>query len=97
VIVRSGDGFAEVELGRHPDLFFAVHRLDFDEAGECDTAGRFHVLNLVAGEEAEIVTEHGDVHPLAYAETIVVPADVGRYRIRRARGSACKVVKAFVT
>ena len=50
---------------------------------ECDTDGRFHVLNLVAGERAEIVTDHGDVHPLAYAETIVVPADVGRYRIRR--------------
>ena len=44
----------------------------------------------------EIETESGDVHPLAYAETIVVPAAVGRYRIGRTRGPACKVVKAFV-
>lgn len=96
VVVRSDDGATELELGRHPDLFFVVHRLDFRDEIECDTGGRFDVLNLVAGEEAEIVTERGDVHPLAYAETIVVPAAVGRYTVRRVRGPDCKVVRAFV-
>ena len=95
-VVRRGDGFVELELGRHPDLFFAVHRLDFAETVEDDTQGRFHVLNLVAGEELELETATGDLHPLAYAETIVVPATVGAYRLRRRRGGACKVVKAFV-
>jgi mannose-6-phosphate isomerase class I len=94
--VRKGSGWVELELGRLPDVFYAVHRLDFEEAVEDDTAGRFHVLNLVAGEEAEIETAAGAVHGLAYAETIVVPAAVGRYRIRRVAGGACKVVKAFV-
>jgi hypothetical protein len=42
------------------------------------------------------VTAAGDIHPLAYAETIVIPAAVGTYRIRRRSGEACKVVKAFV-
>lgn len=96
VVVRSDDGATELELGRHPDLFFVVHRLDFRDGIACDTGGRFDVLNLVAGEEAEIVTERGDVHPLAYAETIVVPAAVGRYTVRRVRGPECKVVRAFV-
>ena len=50
----------ELELGRLPDLFFAVHRLDFDDAIEDDTAGRFHVLNLVAGEQVEIESGAGD-------------------------------------
>lgn len=94
--VRQGAGWIELELGRLPHLFYAVHRLDFEEAVEEDTAGRFHVLNLVAGEEIEIETAAGVVHGLAYAETIVVPASVGRYRMRRARGGECKVVKAFV-
>ena len=94
--VREGAGWTELELGRHPDLFFAVHRLDFDETVEEDTAGRFHVLNLVAGEEVEIESEAGAVHGLAYAETIVIPASVGGYRVRRARGGPCKVIKAFV-
>jgi mannose-6-phosphate isomerase class I len=95
-VVQDENGCAELELGRHPDLFFAVHRLDFAEAVEDDTHGGVHVLNLVAGDEVEIETERGDVHPLSYAETIVVPAIVGRYRVRRVRGPACKLVKAYV-
>ena len=94
--IRDGPGFTELELGRHPDLFFAVHRLDFADEVEDDARSGFHVLNLVAGEAVELESEAGDVHPLAYGETIVVPAAAGRYRIRRARGGACKVVKAFV-
>jgi mannose-6-phosphate isomerase class I len=94
--VRSGAGWVELELGRLPDLFFAVHRLDFEESIADDTAERFHVLNLVAGDEVELEAASGAIHPLAYAETIVVPASVGQYRIRRVRGGPCKVVKAFV-
>jgi len=94
--IRQGDDWCELELGRLPDLFFAVHRLDFEEAVEEDTEGRFHVLNLVAGEKIEIESGAGAVHGLAYAETIVVPASVGPYRLRRVQGGACKVVKAFV-
>jgi mannose-6-phosphate isomerase class I len=93
--VRQGRDWVELELGGLPDLFFAVHRIDFEEAVDENTAGRFHVLNLVAGQQIEIESETG-VHELAYAETIVVPAAVGQYRLRRARGGACKVVKAFV-
>ena len=95
-LVRDGADWVELELGRHPDLFFAVHRLDFAEMVDEDTAGRFHVLNLVEGEAIEIESVAGDVHGLSYAETIVVPASVGRYRVRRVRGGPCKVVKAFV-
>ncbi len=96
IVVRRDDGCVELELGRHRDLFFVVHRLDFAETAEDDTADRFHVLNLVAGEEVEIVTQRDDVHALSYGETIVVPAAVGRYAIHRVRGPECKVVKAFV-
>jgi mannose-6-phosphate isomerase class I len=94
--LRSGQGWSELLLGRHPDLFFAVHRLDFADEVADDTAGRFHVLNLVEGGRIEIETGTGDVHPLSYAETIVVPAAAGPYRLRRVSGGSCKVVKALV-
>lgn len=94
--IRAGRGWRELLLGRHPDLFFAVHRLDFTDGVEDDTSGRFHVLNLVEGDGIEIVTASGDVHPLSFAETIVVPAAVGAYGLRRIRGGSCKVVKALV-
>jgi mannose-6-phosphate isomerase class I len=94
-IVRAGEGWAELDLGGLPELFYAVHRLDFADAVDDDTAGRFHVLNLIQGEELEVETAHGS-HSLAYAETIVVPAAVGPYRLRRRSGPPAKVVKAFV-
>ena len=96
VIMREGRDWAELALSTLPELFFAVHRLDFADEIADDTSGRFHALNLVGGEEVEIVTASGQIHPLSYAETIVIPAAVGAYRIRRRRGAPCKVVKAFV-
>lgn len=95
-VVRSSEGSAELVLGRHPELFFAVHRLDFEDEIADDTAGRFHILNLVEGDCVALETASGDGHLLSYAETLVVPASVGPYRIRRVHGPACKVVKAFV-
>ncbi len=94
--IRSGAGFAEYEIGRHPELFFAVHRLDVDGVADDDTRGRFHVLNLVDGEEVLLRTASGREHRLAYAETIVVPASVGAYSLKRTGGSPAKVVKAFI-
>ena len=83
----------ELLLGRHPDLFFAVHRLDFTDEVEDDTRGGFHVLNLVEGDGIEIVT--ASESPPLFVE-IVVPAPWAAYRLRRIRGGSCKVVKALV-
>jgi mannose-6-phosphate isomerase class I len=96
VVTASGPGWRELRLGELDELFFAVDRLEFEEEISVETRGTFHVLNLVAGEEAVVEAERGDAYPLSYAETLVVPASVGRYRIERRRGPACKVVTAFV-
>jgi mannose-6-phosphate isomerase class I len=92
----AGPGFTELRLGELDELFFAVDRLDFEDGVAVETRGRFHVLNLVAGKEVAIETARGDSHLLAFAETLVIPASVGSYRLERRRGPACKVVKAFV-
>jgi len=93
--LRRGDGFVEHVLGRHPDLFFEVHRIDCErEVGE-STAGRFHVLNLVEGDEITVRTAAGREHVLSYAETLFVPAAAGDYTLDPAGGRA-KIVKAFV-
>ncbi len=94
--LRDGRGFTETVLGEHPSLFFTVRRLDLDggAAAEDVTGDRFHVLNLVDGDEVLVRTASGREHPLAYAETLFVPAAAGEYRIEAAR--AARVVKAFV-
>jgi mannose-6-phosphate isomerase class I len=85
--VRPG----ELDLGSHPELFYGVHRLEFDGSIDDDTAGRFHLLCLVDGKHA-VVDAGNETHELAYGETIVVPAAVGRYRLV----GTGRAVKAFV-
>jgi mannose-6-phosphate isomerase class I len=96
-VVRTGPGFVERDLGRHPDLFFAVRRLDLDGGvAPEDTAGTFHVLALVEGRSAIVETARGDAHPLAFGESLIVPARVGTYRVRPLGAAPHKVIKAFV-
>ena len=94
--VREGEGFSEVAFPRHAELFFSVHRIDFSAPVPDRTGDRFHVLNLVEGDDVELRTSTGRRHRLAYAETIVVPAAVGSYEIVPLGPGQRKVVKAFV-
>lgn len=94
---RRGEGWREDVIGALPEMFFEVRRLEI-EAGatlDADTAGRFHVLNVVDGDGAVVRTD-GHEHDLAYAETLVVPADVGAYRITALGSRPVRIVKAFV-
>ncbi|MEV0849696.1 hypothetical protein AB0J21_28115 [Streptomyces sp. NPDC049954] len=96
--LRTGEGWREELLGALPEMFFEVRRIvvEGDHPAEDDTAGRFHILNLVEGEGVEIVTESGHRHALAYAETLVVPASVGRYTLTRTGRSPVRLVKSLV-
>lgn len=55
-----------------------------------------HVLNLVEGETAEIITGNGKTFRLHYAETLVIPAAAKSYRICNTSGHSIMVVKAFM-
>lgn len=96
--LRQGSGWREETIGSLPEMFFDVRRiaLEADEAADDDTAGRFHVINVVEGEGVLLETEDGHRHTLAYAETLTVPAAVGRYTLRRLGSGRVRVVKALV-
>jgi mannose-6-phosphate isomerase class I len=96
LVVREGDGYAEVAFPRHAELLFSVHRIDFQRPVPDRTGDRFHVLNLVEGDDIEVRTEAGRSHRLCYAETLVVPAAVGPYELVPLHRGTHKVVKAFV-
>jgi hypothetical protein len=97
-LLRRGRGWREERLCNLPELFFEVRRLDLvaNALLPDDTEARFHVLTVVAGTGVSLETERGDRHDLAYAETIVVPAAVGRYWVRPVGGDPVKVIKALV-
>jgi hypothetical protein len=97
--LRRGAGWQEELLSRLPNVFYEVRRLTLQEGASLpdDTGDRFHVLNVVAGEGIHVTTSTGATHDVAYAETVVVPAAVGMYRIAAAGADQVRVVKAVVS
>jgi hypothetical protein len=95
--IRSGEGWHEESMGRLPEVFYEVRRLVLEANGavDCATDGRFQVLNVVGGEGVTIETTAG-THRLNYAETIVLPAAVGDYALRRLGKEDVRIVKALV-
>jgi mannose-6-phosphate isomerase class I len=103
--VGQGKGWREERTGLHEREFIETRRHWFTAAAPHDTGGRergsVNVLNLVQGEEAIVESPDGAFDPFVvhYAETFIVPAAIGGYRIRPGRaagGGECATVKAFV-
>jgi mannose-6-phosphate isomerase class I len=97
----EGDGWCEESTGLHEREFIETRRHWFTKAVPHQTHGGVNVLNLVEGDEAVVTSPEGAFDPFVvhYAETFIVPAQVGEYLIeptRTSRGRRCATVKAFV-
>lgn len=101
VEVARGPGWVEERTGLHEFEFIEVRRHWFDGTVPHDTHGTVNVLNLVEGDEAIVESPDGAFEPFVvhYAETFIVPAQVGPYTVRphgRSVGSRLATVKASV-
>lgn len=99
--VRLGDGWREERTGLHRLQFIETRRHWFSAPVHHDTEGRFHMLNLVEGEEAIVESPDRAFEPFVvhYAETFIVPAKVGAYTIRpygQSEGKEIATIKAYV-
>jgi mannose-6-phosphate isomerase class I len=99
--LRREPGLVEERTGLHELEFIEVRRHWFEQEAAHDTEGTVNVLNLVEGDEVEIVSPTGAFAPYVvhYAETFIVPAAVGPYVIRRTANSRSErfgTVKAYV-
>lgn len=103
--VAQGDGWVEERTGLHDREFIETRRHWFTGPVTHDTGGILkggvHVLNLVEGDEAIVESPTGSFAPFVvhYAETFIVPAQVGKYTIRphgRSVGKKCGTLKAYV-
>ena len=95
-LLEKGDGWELWHLPTHPMHSYDVHRFRVDTSVGVRTEGKCHVLNLVEGETAEVITGNGETFRLHYAETLVVPAAAKSYRICNTSGHSIMVVKAFM-
>lgn len=99
--VSEGKGWREIRTGLHPNEFIETRRTAFSKPVTFRTEGGVHVLNLVEGEEVVVESPDGLFDPFVvhYAETFIVPACVGSYRIRpfgRSEGRTCMTIRASV-
>ena len=96
-VLSDADGIKEERTGLHPNEFIETRRHTFSRPVEHDTEGGVNVLNLVDGEAALVESPDGKFAPfdVHYAETFIIPACIGRYRITPLCAE-CMTIKASV-
>lgn len=99
--VAEGEGWREERTGLHEREFIETRRHWFTAPVTHHTRGGVNVLNLVEGAEARVESPTDSFEPFVvhYAETFIVPASVGEYRISpwgKGVGQQLATVKAWV-
>lgn len=99
--IAEGDGWIEERTGLHDGSFIETRRHWFTKKVPHHTNGIVNILNLVEGREAVVESPSGTFDPfiIHYAETFIVPAEVGAYTIRpvgESIGAKYATIKAFV-
>jgi len=95
-LLESGDGWRLFHCPTHPEHFYDVHRLEFDDRVTVHLGGSCHALSLVEGKSVLLETLSGMHQRFNYAETFVVPAAVGSYQLISENGEPLRVIKCFV-
>ena len=97
--VSEADGAVEEHTGLHELEFIETRRYWFDRPIDLNTEGTVHMLNLVEGAAAMVESPEGAFEPyeVHYAETFIVPAAVGAYRVRpKNADERIGLIKAYV-
>jgi len=99
-VLRQGEGWQEIHLGRHANGLLLISRLAFDrEIGDrTEPEDSFHALQTAAHQPVEITAnDTGQTVILEYPHTALLPASLHGYTLRSMDSQPCKVLKAVVS
>ena len=82
--IFESDGWSVEKTGLHAREFIETHRHWISKIAKLHTNGSVNVLNLVEGEEVivESPTQAFEPFIVHYAETFIIPEQIGEYNIR---------------
>jgi mannose-6-phosphate isomerase class I len=97
--VHREEGVLAERTGLHPREFLETVRYTLSKPYTCRCNDSVHVINLVEGKEMTVESPDGSFPPFTvhYAETAILPAAIGGYRLCPTAGSPeIKVIGACV-
>lgn len=95
-VIENGEDWQLVHLPTHPQHFYDIHRIEFENSVSINTEGSCHVLMLVEGSSISVHTANGFTQSFNYAETFVIPAAAESYQLINKDNVKAKVIKAFL-